>query len=222
LDWAYISGFFDGEGGITIDAPKDSRVLVLTVGIAQKSKEVLEIIAGFLRTHGISSRFFVSGPGINNPRIGRIKDIISFLSRLTLTVKARQAAASLDYLRGRISGNELLSIFKEEYLAGKRRFAPFVRREWNFSLTHEEANRLAELERARASATARKCLRPADLRAMVVELPLCFGIQDVALALAVPKQRASYIVKLMRREGLIVGELHYHSHTRTLVCKRII
>jgi len=69
LDGGYISGFFDGEGGITIDAPKESRVLVLSVGITQKSKEVLESIAGFLRTHGISSRFAVSAGGINSIRI---------------------------------------------------------------------------------------------------------------------------------------------------------
>jgi len=220
LDWAYISGFFDGEGGIAIEATKNSGVLILTVGITRKSKEVLEIIAGFLRTHGMSSRFSVSGEGISSLRIGGIKDIISFLSHLTPTVKARQAEASLDYLRGSITGNEMLSVFKKEYLRGRRRFAPLVRRKWNFGLTHEEANRLVKQERAAASAKARNCLTPSDLRAMFLELPLSFGIQDVAQALSVPRQRVSCIVKLMRCKGFAVGELRYHSHTRTLVCKR--
>ncbi len=205
-----------------MDAPKGSRVLVLSVGISQKSKEVLEIIARFLKAHGISSRFAVSGAGINSLRIERIKDIISFLSHLTLIVKLRQAEASIDYLRGRITGNELLSIFREEHLGGRRRFAPFPRREWNFDLNHEQAKRLAEQERGKASAKARNCLNSDDLRAMVFKLPLSFGIQDVADSFSVSKQRASYIVKLMRRQGFVVGELRYHSHPRTLVCKRTI
>ena len=141
---------------------------------------------------------------------------------MTLTVKTRQAEASLDYLRGNITGNDLLSIFKEEHLAGRRRRAPFVGREWNFHLTHKEALRFAGLERAKASAIARNCLKPYDLRAIVMKLPRVFGIQDVALALAVPKLRARYITYLMRREGFVQGELHYDSHTRTLICKRII
>jgi hypothetical protein len=221
LDWTYISGFFDGEGGITIDAPKGSRVLVLTAVIAKKSKEVLEIIAGFLRSHGISSRFAVSGAGINSLRIGRIKDIISFLSHLTLTVKARQVEESLDYLRGHITGNDLLSIFNQEYLAGRRRFKPFVHREWNFRLTHEEATRLASRERAEASVVARNCLRRSDLPTMVMKLPRVFGVQDVALAFDVPKRRARYMINLMRRDGLVLAELRHNSHTRTLICKRI-
>ena len=63
MDWAYISGFFDGEGGIGVDAPKDSRVPVLSVGITQKGKEVLESIARFLRTYDVSSRYAVSAGG---------------------------------------------------------------------------------------------------------------------------------------------------------------
>ena len=192
------------------------------MGIAQKSKEVLENIALFLGTYGISSRFATSGGGINSLRIGRVKDIISFLSHLTLTVKARQAEASLDYLRGHITGNDLLSIFKEEYLSSRRRFAPLAGRARNFYLTHEEAILLARQERAEASAVARNCLTRSDLRSMVTHLPRVFSVQDVAVALAVPKQRARYIISLMRRDGLVLTELHYHSHTRTLTCKRMV
>lgn len=222
MDWAYISGFFDGEGGITIDARKGSRVLVLITAIAQKNNEVLEIIGAFLVAHGIVSQLTVLQTGIYSLRIRRIKDIISFLSHLTLTVKARQVEATLNYYRGNITGNDLLSIFKEEYLAGRRRRLPVPAKEWNFHVTHKEAIRLAGLERAEASATARNCLKPSDLRTMVMKLPFVFRVQDVMLALGVPKQRASYLVKLMRCEGFVAGELRYHSHTRTLVCKRAI
>jgi len=222
LDWVYISGFFDGEGGISVHAPKVSNVLVLTVGITQKSKEVPLKIAAFLRTQGIGSRFTLNKLGIHNLRIGRVKDIISFLSHLTLEVKARQVDASLDYLRGRITGNELLSIFKEEYLAGRRRQLPLVSREWNFGLTHEEALRIAKRVRAEASATARNSLKPSDIRLMVLKLPSIFGVKDVMLAFRVPKHRASYLVRLMRREGFVLGEVRGHSRKRTLVCRRVI
>ena len=222
MDWECISGFFDGEGGITIDAPKGSRVLVLTITLSQKNKEVLEIIGAFLAAQGIGSRLMVLGNGVYNLKIWRIKDIISFLSHLTLTVKARQVETTLGYYQGNVTGNELLSIFKEEYLVGRRRHPPFLSREWNFPLTHKEAIRLAGQDRSKAAQRARHCLVPSDVRGMVMKLPLVFGLQDVMLAFGVPKPRASYLVRLMRREGFVVGELHYHSNTKTLVCKRQI
>jgi len=58
------------------------------VSIAQKRREVLEKIAAFLQAYGISSRFAISGAGIGSLRIGKIKDIISLFSHLTLVVKA--------------------------------------------------------------------------------------------------------------------------------------
>ncbi len=192
------------------------------MGVAEKSKEVLENIALFLGTYGISSRFATSGGGINRLRIGRVKDIISFLSHLTLAVKARQAEASLDYLRGHIPGNDLLSIFKGEYLSGRRRSAPLVGRELNFYLTHEGAILLARHERAEASAVARNCLTRSGLRRMVMDLPRVLCVQDVAVALAMSKQRTRYIISLMRRDGLVLAELRYRSHTRTLTCKRMV
>jgi len=222
LDWAYISGFFDGEGGTTVEAPKRTRVLVPIVVITQKSRGVLDDIATFLKAHGIRSRSALSNSGINSLRIGRIKDIISFLSHLTLTVKARQVEASLDHLRGRNTGNELLSIFNEKFLAGRRPRAPLVGREWNRDLTRAEANLLAGLERGRASSVARNCLKQSGLLAIVLKPPDVLGVQDVARALGVERLRARYLTSLMRRHGLAQCELHYHSQTRTLVCKRMI
>jgi hypothetical protein len=222
LDWGCISGFFDGEGGITIDAPKGSRVLVMNVTIAQKNKEVLEIIQTFLAAQGIGSRILVLVTRVYSLKIWRIKDIISFLSHLTLTVKARQVETTLRYYQGNITGNELLSIFKEEYLVGRRRHPPFLSREWNFHLTHKEALRLAGLDRSKAAQRARNCLEISDIREMVMKLPTVFGVQDVMRVFGVPKTRASYLVRLMRRNGFVVGNLHYHSNTRTLVCRRQI
>ncbi len=222
MDWEYISGFFDGEGGISIDSPKGSRVLVLSVTMAQKNKEVLEIIRTFLAVQGISSHLRRLVTGVYSLKIWRIKDIISFLSNLTLTVKARQAETALSYYQGNMTGNELLSIFKDEYLAGRRRHPPFPSRQWNFYLTHKEALKLAGQDRSKAARRARKFLELSDIRGMVVRLPLVFGIQDVMLTFGVPKRRATYLVRRMRCEGFVVGKVHYYSNTRALVCKRQI
>jgi hypothetical protein len=190
--------------------------------MAQKNKEVLEIIRSFLAAQGIGSHLRRLVTGVYSLKIWRIKDIISFLSHLTLTVKARQAETTLSYYQGNTTGKELLSIFKDEYLAGRRRHPPFSNREWNSCLTHKEALKLAGQDRPKAARRARKFLELSDIREMVVRLPPVFGIQDVMLTFGVPKRSATYLVRRMRREGFVVGNVHYYSNTRALVCKRQI
>ncbi len=203
-----------------MEARKGTRVLVLCVDMAQKNREVLELIAAFVHQWGINSRLVLSSTGIFHLRIWRIKDIISFLSHLTLVVKARQVQASLDYLEGRITGNNLLSIFNEDFLMGRRRRVPLGGREWNRVLTHAEANAFAKKERSEAAMAARNCMTKSDRSQMVLKLPPIFDVKDAANMMGVNTQRARYVISLMRRDGLIKSEIH--SRSRTLVCTRLI
>jgi hypothetical protein len=53
VSWAYVAGFFDGEG--CVGAPS-SRTGV-HVSVVQKSPRVLEEIAAFLESHGVTTSY---------------------------------------------------------------------------------------------------------------------------------------------------------------------
>jgi len=147
--------------------------------------------------------------------------MIGLLSRLRAMVKARQVEGALRYFNGEITSNELLMVFEEEYLAGRRRFSPLRNRKLTFNLKHTEAVQLARKERAQAALKARNTLTEAGLRDMVTRLPADFDSEDVMTVFSVDKFRANYLIRRMRREGLVACKKRYRLHHGRMILTRL-
>lgn len=157
--------------------------------------------------------------GTYNLKTSRIKDIISFLSRLTLTVKARQVETTLSHDQGDVTGKESFSAFeKEECLARPRRHRTLLSRDWNFPSTCKEPIGLISPDLTKAVQRARNRLGPPDVHGIVMKLPPAVGVRDVMPAFGSPKQTACHLARLTRPGGCVGGELHHHSDASTLAC----
>ena len=202
VNWDYISGFFDGEGSITVDARPDLGVLIVYVTISQKYRPLLSAIAEFLDRNGIICQLCRNGRAVHEIRIRRIENVCKLLGRLTLNLKRNQALATIAYYDGRITGNQLLQIFDTEHKMGRRRSSP-LKLGMSYPLTHKEA--LLEAQKIRVSAT-----RAANLiytRQVLISraklLPEAFATADVARILSCSLQTARYIIRRMEANGLV-------------------
>ncbi len=88
MNWDYIAGFFDGEGCFTIYYDKNNRVKY-QISISQTTKGVLEEIQQFLgygniynADHKGNKNWKESWSFAYSLRIGKRKDILSFLSKI--------------------------------------------------------------------------------------------------------------------------------------------
>jgi len=52
VDWMYVGGFFDGEGGVSVAARAWSNTLALKVTMGQKSQGILKKIQHFFLPKG--------------------------------------------------------------------------------------------------------------------------------------------------------------------------
>jgi len=220
MNWQYISGFFDGEGGVSIDSHQSVRVLILSASFAQKDQTVLDHIADFLQTRGIASTIRTATTGVHSLKVTRIRDAFNLFTRLNLAVKARQVETSLRYLRGEITGNELLLIFEEEFHAGRRRFSPLQSRELTHYLRHSEAVKLAGQERSQASRITRNCLNAEDIRLITASMPVDFEVRDVMSSFEGSKNRAYHLIRVMRSQGLVVCKRSYRPHHGRMILTR--
>ena len=60
VNWAYVAGFFDGEGSIGVSAAvNNSRTI--KVGMSQKDRTVLDDISNFLCSEGIYAGIYFDG-----------------------------------------------------------------------------------------------------------------------------------------------------------------
>ena len=108
VDWMYVGGFFDGEGGVSVAARAWSNTLALKVTMGQKSQGILKRIQAFLLNQGIHSVIYPSKKGVRTLEIGRVEDLTRFLSFVPSIVKRKQVSCALQYLRGEMSGNTLI------------------------------------------------------------------------------------------------------------------
>jgi hypothetical protein len=148
----YISAFFDGEGSISLSPGTHS--IGITLRFSQVDKRVLDEIAEFLSSKGVSGiRVYVSDRNrrhaIHALVIGSNEGVESTLTMMWpyLRVKSVQAKFTLDYLQDKITGNEFIKAMNGEVQAGRRAGKiytvdqPFKRSEgiaeiWNGSLAH--------------------------------------------------------------------------------------
>ena len=69
VDWMYVGGFFDGEGGVSVAARAWSNTLALKVTMGQKSQGILKKIHVLLLTQGIHSVIYRPKMGISTLEI---------------------------------------------------------------------------------------------------------------------------------------------------------
>lgn len=124
-------------------------MLALKATICQRSLGVLRRIKSCLRLYGIVSVIYTFANGMNSLEVGRADDLSRFLRSKSI-VKARQVAAARDYLDGRITGNELLQIYEEEYRSHKRKNSPLRSLGMRFPTTRLGAKEAAATKAAEA------------------------------------------------------------------------
>ena len=95
--WAYVAGFFDGEGSISISGSQ-VRSPRFVIQIAQKSRIVLDKIQTFLSTRGINSRVYARTDaahvnGMHNLYIGTADDVLKFLRNVRPYVIVKKQTA---------------------------------------------------------------------------------------------------------------------------------
>jgi hypothetical protein len=203
MNWSYISGFFDGEGGITVYGRIGSNALALKVTICQKSLGVLRRIKAFLLLAGIYSVIYTFRNGMRTVEIGRADDLCRFLRSIKSIVKRRQVETAVDYLEGTISGNTLLKIYEEEYKKHKRKTNPLRKIGLRFPMTRTEAVEAAESISKQARFLGNRHCFLDRLERRVLSLPEVFGVKDIEKVIGVSKPRAQVIGNLMVREGFV-------------------
>jgi intein/homing endonuclease len=86
----YISGFFDGEGGVSVLGRAGANALALKATVSQKSTEVLRRIKSFLSLAGIFAVIYTYKNGLSSLEVRRVDDLARFLRSLKLVVKHLQ------------------------------------------------------------------------------------------------------------------------------------
>ena len=105
---------------------ENSNVLQICIVIGQKWRPKLDQINQFLKSEGIDSgRIYLQKYG-HTLRVFKISAVRKILENMLpfSFLKREQISAGLDYLNGRITGDELIAIFNHEYELGKRRTRP--------------------------------------------------------------------------------------------------
>jgi LAGLIDADG-like domain len=220
IGWDYISGFFDGEGSITVETRADSGVLVIFLTFSQKYRPLLEAIAKFLRVNGITCTVYQVKETVHEIRIRRIESICKLLRRLRLTLKRDQATATLAYFDGRISGNQLIEVFDLDFKLGKRRSTP-LRPGVDYPLRHTEAVLNAGKIRAFATRSANLIYTREFLLRRIDLLPTTFRTTDVAKIFGCSLNRARYSIRRMEANGLVSCKIVGKRGRGTLSCTKL-
>ena len=155
--WQQVSGYFDGDGNVGIEFAK--RILRIKIRFVDTRRPQVDSIRGFLRRRKV-----------NTGHVGRedkkgvwqaahrfdVTEVESVLkaakAMLPYVVKKRgDLQIAIDYIEGRITGNEALSLFNNEVRRGRRRGRI---RELNLPYARQEGIRLSRLENARRARAA--------------------------------------------------------------------
>jgi len=207
MNWSYVSGFFDGEGGVSVFGRVGAFALALKVTICQKSLDVLQKIKSFLILFGIRSAIYCYKNGLHVLEVGRIYDLSRFFHLIKPVVKNRQVQTALDYLEGRISGNSLLQIFDQEYAKHKRKNSPLRSLGPRFPMTRLEAREAAANISLKARIKGNRTAYLNRLEKRILALPAVFHVRDIESTVGVSKPRAQVIGNLFVREGF--AKFHY-------------
>jgi hypothetical protein len=122
--WKQVTGYFDGDGTISIsDTSNLPYKLSLSLFFVNQSSEQIQMLRDFLQCRGLKTS------GILKTSKGTARMVASTFDGVLATLKAmlpylfkksNEAHAAIGCYEGRVEGNELANIFKEEVKAGRR------------------------------------------------------------------------------------------------------
>lgn len=121
LDW--VGGFFDGEGAISIQGRR--YCVDFQSSFTQAYHPLLEKVKAYFDSQGILGSHLYRERGDKISRLifdsneGVLRMLLHILPALSL--KKRQAQATIDYLTDKMTGSEFLAVMNEEIDRGKRR-----------------------------------------------------------------------------------------------------
>ena len=154
--WEQVGGYFDGDGNVGLEIIK--RVLRLRIRFVDTWKPQVEAIMAFLVNRGIATgRIGQDNKTSKSPayrlEINQVASVLRTSKELfDCCVKKREdLRIVIDYLEGRITGNEAVAAFNEEVAVGRRRG---VARDADIPYTREEGIRLSKLENAEKARSA--------------------------------------------------------------------
>jgi len=123
--WRQVAGYFDGDGTIYFsDTSNRPYKLSISLVFVDQSFDQIRMIKEFLNQHGVRTSNVLkrSDAGAYELAISQFASVRKALRRLApfLHKKEIEAQAALDYYRGKITGNQLISVFSAEVEAGRR------------------------------------------------------------------------------------------------------
>ena len=124
--WEQIAGYFDADGTIVIfDLSNIPYKLGLSLSFVDQSIDQIRMVRNFLRKAGIRTSNVLRQNMRSNAwivaigSVGQVKECLRLMIP-HLSKKAIEARAVLDYYDGKITGNELVAVFRSEVEAGRR------------------------------------------------------------------------------------------------------
>ncbi|HYB06866.1 MAG TPA: hypothetical protein VEB87_01780 [Nitrososphaerales archaeon] len=123
--WAQVAGYFDGDGTIYFsDTTNQPYKLSVSLVFVDQSYDQVKNIRDFLRSRNIRTSNILkrSDAGAYELAVSEFNSVKETLRQMLpyLCKKANEASAALEYYDGKITGNELSSVFEGEVEAGRR------------------------------------------------------------------------------------------------------
>ncbi|QQG48117.1 MAG: hypothetical protein HY247_05000 [archaeon] len=123
--WEQVAGYFDGDGSILIsDTSNQPFKLGMSLQFVDQSREQILMLQNFLIDRGVkTSNILKTSKGTANMlSVGSRDSVIKTLREMApyLFKKEREAFVTLEYLEGKITGNQLFTAFQLEVEAGRR------------------------------------------------------------------------------------------------------
>jgi hypothetical protein len=125
VSWRQIAGYFDGDGTIAIsDTSNQPYKLGLSLVFVDQSVDQIRNVQVFLVGHGVvTSNILKRSKGMALALAVSQSDAVRRALRCMLPYlckKEIEARAAIEYLDGKITGNELAAVFSREVEAGRR------------------------------------------------------------------------------------------------------
>jgi hypothetical protein len=194
--WKQVAGYFDGDGNVGLEVVR--RVIRFKLRFVDTWRPQILSIRAFLVRCGISSGPIAKGEGRGvwqaayRLDITEVKSVIrAAKAMIKYSVKKRaELQVTVDYLEGRITGNQVLSAFNEDVRSGRRRGK--IRLD-NIPYTRADGIRLSKLENAR-KARAAYAVEVSDETEAAIRIDHEAGIGHLRLS-----KKYGYSVSVIRR-----------------------
>lgn len=127
--WLQIAGYFDGDGTVYFsDTSNKPYKLSVSLVFVDQSHDQIRCVKDFLNDHGIKTSNILkrSDSEAYELAISEFKAVKKALRHMVpfLCKKEIEGRGALDYYEGRITGNDLVSVFQTEVNAGRRENHP--------------------------------------------------------------------------------------------------